>query len=257
MRPTSLEAIKEVARKPTTFSPIVWSSVTQAGFIAGVVALILSLSGFRGYLFAAAYFLILIVFAITIFNVRMYRRRPSMQFVEGHDKVFDMLTTYIRIAEDSIWVTRFSKSSINLEHEYFTWTRKIILGENCKRVNIYRRVMNVDTSDKAQMVSDLIKTAGKSTNFSLRKTRLVFFFEILIVDGKYGFIMFHDPGATSIIDSALFIGEREIVTKLKDIYDGIWDDENTEIIKEKPILSQDEIDKIVEEYSILVQTFQF
>jgi hypothetical protein len=64
--------------------------------------------------------------------------------------------------------------------------------------------------------------------------------------------MFHDPGATSIIDSALFIGEREIVVKLKDIYDGIWGDkEKTEIIKERPTLTQDEINKLAEEYSKL------
>jgi hypothetical protein len=76
--------------------------------------------------------------------------------------------------------------------------------------------------------------------------------------GKYGFIMFHDPGATSIIDSALFIGEREIVVKLKDIYDGIWGDkEKTEIIKERPTLTQDEINKLAEEYSKLAQTFEF
>lgn len=244
MRPTSLEAI----------SPIVWSSVTQAGFIAGVVALTLSLSGFRGYEFAAAYFLILILAAATIFNVRVYRQRPSVEFIDGHDKVFDTLTEYVSKAEENIWVTRFGKNSINFEHDYLTWTKNKILGQNCRRVNIYRRVIKVDTCDKAEMVVDLITTAGKSDNFFLRKTDLVFFFEILIVDGKYGFIMFHDPSPTSIIDSAVFVGEREMVGKLREIYTSIWENQNTSEIKGKAVLPDSEIKSLVEKYSELAQT---
>src|SRR5687767_1368733 len=99
--------------RPNPLTPILWESVTQAGFLAGLIATVGHFIGLRGFPFAALYVLLLVVLSITIYNTRTYLRRPSMQFIDGHDKVFNMLATYVRKAEDSIWVTRFSKSSID------------------------------------------------------------------------------------------------------------------------------------------------
>lgn len=238
--------------KNLSLSEIIWRSITDAGFAAGLIASIIQLTGISGITITITFCAITIILSITIFNIRIYYAnkvyQPFFEFVSGHDDAFDLLTTYIKNAKESIWVTRFSKGSIVQEHEYFSISTRRISGEGCKPILTYRRVMNIDSSDKATMVCTLIEKFSSNKNFFLRKTNLVFFFELLIIDGMHSFIMFHEPGSTGTINGALRISKPEIVSKFKEIYESIWNHPKTEIIKEKSVLTEEEKNKIISLY---------
>jgi len=237
----------------TIFSTL-WMSVTEGGFVAGIVAIILQFAEITGLTIATYFVLILLVLSITIFNIRLFyinrTQKPFVEYIGGHDEGFDYLTPYIKSAKNSIWVTRFSKGSIIHEHDYFTWTTRRITGDGCKPVYSYRRVMNVDSRDKAELVCDIISKAGKSNNFYLRKTELILFFEILIVDGQDAFFLLHEPGSTGTINAVLRISKPEMVAKVKEIYEAIWSNKATEIIKEG-VLTDKEQENIINEYKEL------
>lgn len=192
--------------KHTSFNAILWSSISEAGFIAGLIATFVQLLGVTGIQIAIIFTILLVVFAISIFNIRLYytnkEEQPFIEFVNGHDEAFDLLCSYIKASKESIWVTRFSKGSVTTEHDYFGLTARRISGEGCKPILTYRRVINTDTCDKASMVCTLIEKFGSNKNFFLRKTDLILFFELLIIDGTHAFIMFHEPGSTGTINGA-------------------------------------------------------
>lgn len=241
--------------KYISFNTILWSSIAEAGFIAGLISTFVQLLGLSGIQIAILFTIILAALSISIFNIRLYytnkMQQPFMEFVNGHDEAFELLCKHIKSAKESIWVTRFSKGSITSEHDYFGLSSRRVLGEGCKPILTYRRVMNVDTCDKATMVCTLIEKFASNKNFFLRKSDLIFFFELLLIDGEHTFIMFHEPGSTGTINGALRISKPEIVSKFKEIYEAIWNNPKTEIIKEKSVLHDEEKKKIVSSYSEL------
>jgi hypothetical protein len=244
-----------------SFSSILWRSIAEAGFIAGLVATFVQFLELSGIQIAAVFAVILTVLTITIFNIRLYytnrTQQPFIEFVNGHDEAFDLLTTYVKSAKENIWVTRFSKGSIIQEHDYFNISARRISGEGCKLILTYRRVMNIDSCDKAEMICTLIEKFGSNKNFFLRKTDLVFFFELLIIDGTHVFIMFHEPGSTGTINGALRVSKPEIVPRFKEIYEAIWNHSKTEIIKEKSVLRDEERNKIISIYSNIASNLPY
>jgi len=245
--------------KHISFNAILWSSITEGGFVAGLIATFVQLVGVSGLQVAIIFTGLLIVLAISIFNIRLYYTNqiqlPYMEFVNGHDEAFDLLTTYIQSAKESIWVTRFSKGSITSEHDYFGWTSRRISGEGCKPILTYRRVMNIDTCDKADMVCTLLNKFSTNKNFFLRKTDIISYFELLIIDVSHAFIMFHEPGSTGTINGTLRISKPDVVYRFKEIYEAIWNHHKTEIIKEKSVLLDEEKNRLVSLYSDLANKF--
>lgn len=242
-----------------SFNAILWRSITEAGFVAGLIAVFIQLMGLSGLQVALAFTVILAILSITVFNIRIYyinkTQQPFIEFINGHDEAFDLLTTYVKAAKESIWVTRFSKGSIVQEHDYFSISSRRISGDGCKPILTYRRVMNIDSCDKAELVCTLIEKFGSNKNFFLRKTDLIFFFELLIIDGVHAFIMFHEPESTGTINSVLRVSKPEIVSKFKEIYEAIWNHSKTEIIKEKSDLTDEECNKIISVYSGIAKNF--
>lgn len=235
-----------------------WSSISAGGLVAGTTATILQLLGMTGAWTAVVFVLILVFFSLTAFNVLLYRRsqamRPSSAYIDGHDAVFDAMTVAITSARDSVWVTRFSRSSVDRSHEYFRVTERRIKGVNCPPVHNYRRLISASTADKASFVVDMLEQFSECRNFSLRSTNSEFFFELLIVDRAEAFMMFHDPGAAnSVINSALHVTDGEVVAKLRAIYDAIWRDD-AEAIKDEPVLSEGKRDRLLAHYRGLAES---
>ena len=163
-----------------------WSAVSAGGLVAGTTATILQLLGMTGVWTAAVFVLILVFFSLSAFNVMLYNQArsiaPISQFIEGYDEVFDALTASITTATDSIWVTRFSRSTVDRSHLYFRMTEQRIKGINSPPIHNYRRLISVTTADKAEFVCDMLESYWDSRNFSLRATEHDLCFEMLIVD---------------------------------------------------------------------------
>ena len=242
--------------KTVSHTNIFWKTTTEAGFITGVVAAVSQLLGYTGLTAAVIYLLVMLTAWVTVFNARLFYinrlQPPLFHFVSGHDATFDLLTNYVKNAEESIWVTRYSKGSIDAEHEYFSSTNRKILGERCKPIHDYRRLMSIDTPDKAELVASLITLAGSRRNFYLRETDLINFFDLLIIDGKHAVIMFHEKESYGTVNGALVISEPDLVTRFKDIYESMWSSSSTRLIKDRR-LSEPEQKEIIERYSRLMK----
>lgn len=156
-----------------SFNAILWRSITEAGFVAGLIAVFVQLMGLSGLQVALAFTAILTILSITVFNIRLYytnkTQHPFVEFVNGHDEAFDLLSTYVKAAKESVWVTRFSKGSVVQEHDYFNISSRRISGEGCKPILTYRRIMNIDSCDKAELVCTLIEKFGSNKNFFYAK----------------------------------------------------------------------------------------
>ena len=233
----------------------VWSAVSTGGLVAGLVATVLQLLGMTGLWTAMVFLLILVFFSLSAFNVMLFREARSLvpvsRYIDGYDNVFDALTKAVNDAHDSIWVTRFSRSTVDRTHEYFRSTERRIRGINSKPVHNYRRLISVTTADKAAFVKEMIDSYWDSRNFTLRSTDSEFYFEMLIVDQSVGYLMFHDPGASnSVINSALEVSDREAVSKLRAIYDAVW--ASSAAIKDEPVLSDTKKARLTEEYEQLI-----
>jgi hypothetical protein len=233
-----------------------WKSISEAGFIAGVVATVSQFLGYGGYRAAAVFVFIMIVAWVTVFNIRFFhinrQQLPQYRFVNGHDATFELLTNYVKNAEESIWVTRYSKGSIKAEREYFWWTNQRISGGGGKQIYQYRRLMSVDTPDKAELICSLIKLAGSKSNFLLRETELINFFDLLIIDGKHAIIMFHEQESHGTVNGALVISQPDLVIRFKSIYESMWSSSRTRVIKEEN-LSEIEQKELVDRYSRLMK----
>lgn len=239
---------------------IMWSAVTTGGLVAGTTATVLQLLGMTGVWTTMVFVLILVFFSLSAFNVMLYREtsalEPVSRYIEGYDAVFDALTASVVSATDSIWVTRFSRSTVDRSHEYFRATERRIKGISSPPVHNYRRLLSVTTADKAAFVCEMLESYWDSRNFTLRSTDNELNFEMLIVDHTVAYLMFHDPGASnSVINSALRVSDREVVNKLRAVYDAIWI--SSTAIKDEPVLNEAKRQRLLSEFAALGETLPY
>lgn len=231
--------------------PILWQSITEGGFFSGIIAATLQYLNFSNNDTAIYFIISFLLLSITIFNIRLFyinkKEKPLFKLIEGHDNIFDNITPYVKNAKNSIWATRFSKGSPSDEHEYHLWTMRRIIGNGCKAIYSYRRLMSVDSKEKALFISELIKNAGKTNNLYIKKAKVSFPFDLLIIDSNVAFLLFHESGSTGTIEAGLEINNLQMVNRLKEIYESAWRNNANCSIK-RGILSDEEIEKIISLY---------
>lgn len=233
-----------------------WAAISTGGLVAGIVATVMQFIGYQGSASAVAFVLILVFFALTAFNVMLFRAahrlRPVTRFIEGHDEVFDALTSAVAGAKDSVWATRVTHSTIDPTHEYFATTIRRIKGQNCRPIINYRRVMSVTTSDKANLMVELLKQHGSDRPFALRTTDVELDFEIVIADHTEAFMLFHDAeSSSSVINSALQVFDRGAVERIRGLFNAIW--VHAAVVKDGPVLSEARCQQLIEQYSAAVE----
>lgn len=123
-----------------------------------------------------------------------------------------------------------------------------IMGRRCSPIPHYRRVMNLDTPEKTNLMCHFLKEAGQEGNLYLATTELRHFFELLIVDREHGFFLFHAPDRLGSIDAVLRISDHEVVRRMDEIYDAIWKDRETTTVK-SGALDEEEVERLCNGYS--------
>lgn len=237
--------------KNSPFS-LLWQSITEGGLFAGLIAAILQYSKQDEAMVAIIFALSLFILSMTFFNVRLFymnkKDKPLFDFIEGHDEVFERITLHIKKAKNSIWATRFSSGSVLSEHEYYSWTIRRILGEGCKEIYSYKRIINIDSKDKALLTSELIEKAGHTSNLYIKETSILLPFDMLIIDSRTAFILFHESGSNGTVEAGLVINELSAVNRIKEIYESLWVCNDNKYIK-KSVMHEDDIKEVVGKYN--------
>ena len=168
----SIKITTKVMNKNSKSAQILWKSITEGGFLAGIFLIGFRAIGLNELLTFLAYLLTLFVLTLTAFNIRLYNIRkdtkPSIDYVDGHEQSMKWLSKYIREATQSVWVTRFSKGFISDDSDYFKLTDRKIKGEKCSPIYVYKRLIKLDTYEKIEYTASLIQKYGVNKNFFLK-----------------------------------------------------------------------------------------